>query len=368
MATRLGLVWRVNLGGAVDGSPAVSGGLVIAGSQAGRLAAYDLVTGSPIWAVDGLGAIAGSPAIVGERVVVGTLTGHVLAFGLKGERLWDWSAPGSMPAIWSSPAIAGRLVLVGISSQYGDDPLEAGRLVALDLATGRQVWSTCSRFACAPGGGIWSTPAIDSSGRGFVGVGNPVDGVLAFDVSTGRQLWETSFHADAGRDLDVGATPVLLEVDRSERLVVGSVAGICKQLDAGTGRAAWSQDLVDGSAVHGLIASPAYDGRQLYLASASPPTGVFALAPRDGRVIWRHATALPVYSSPAVGHGAVVFGTGAVFGDVNAGSLVALSSVDGALLWSYETKSAVRSSPAIVGRMVLVGDAIGDLLAFKPTQ
>ena len=155
------------------------------------------------WVDSGLGPISGSPAIDGGRVIVGTLSGHVRAFDLvHGRQIWDWKAPGDQPAIWSSPTIYRTLVLAGIGSQYGDSPLEAGRVAALDLATGRELWELCVRAGCALGGGIWSTPAIDSAGRAFVGVGNPDDAVLAFDATTGKRLWEHSFYADDGREPD----------------------------------------------------------------------------------------------------------------------------------------------------------------------
>jgi eukaryotic-like serine/threonine-protein kinase len=366
-AARLKLAWAAHMSGAVDGSPAVLGGLVVAGSQNGELAAYDEITGALSWKRSGLGPIAGSPAISEGRVFAATLSGHVSAFGLAdGREIWDWKAPGALPALWSSPTIYRGLLLIGVGSQAGDQPLESGRVVALDVASGRERWVTCSMPDCEPGGGIWSTPSIDSAGRAYVGVGNPLDGILAFDASTGDHFWQYSFYADAARDLDVGASPVLLDVTGREAVAVGSVAGIFKLFDAATGNIVWSDDLVNGSAVHGLIASSAYDGASLYVPSASPPTGIFALGPIDGAVLWRHETALPVYSSPAVARGVLMVGTGAVFGDTKAGAVVALSIADGNILWSYDTHSAVRSSPAVAGSLVAVGDSSGDLFAFRP--
>lgn len=368
-AAHLKLAWRANMGAAVDGSPAVSNGLVVAASQGGRIAAYSSASGSQVWEVSGLGPISDSPTIVGDRVLAASLSGHLYAFDLsQGTRLWDWKAPGIQPAIWSSPAVYGQLVLIGIGSQYGDTPLDIGRVVAVDLNSGRQVWAMCIQVGCAPGGGIWSTPAVDSDGRAFVGTGNPEDGVLAFDALTGRRLWATSFYADAGGDLDVGASPVLLQVAGREAVAEGSVAGAFKLMDAAIGTVIWSRDLVNGSAVHGLIASPAYDGSSIYVPSASPPTGVFALAPGDGAIRWLRGTDQPVYSSPAAGNGVLVFGSGAVFGDVHVGSIIALSSVDGRAVWTYDAHAAVYSSPAIAGTLVLVGDSNGDVFAFRPSS
>jgi outer membrane protein assembly factor BamB len=183
---------------------------------------------------------------------------------------------------------------------------------------------------------------------------------------TGTRLWERSFYADAGRDLDIGASPVVFAIGMREVVAVGSVAGVFKALDAASGAVIWADDLVSGSPVHGLTASPGYDGTRLFVGSASPPLGMFALSPGDGAVTWRHPTDQPEYSAPAVGNGVVLFGTGAVFGDIKAGAIVALSSSDGRVLWSYDTHSAVRSSPAIAGRLVVAGDANGDLFAFRP--
>ncbi|MGH7764754.1 MAG: PQQ-binding-like beta-propeller repeat protein [Candidatus Dormibacteraceae bacterium] len=365
-AGKLALAWRANLVGAVDGSPAIAGGLVIAGSMGGRLAAFDESTGTLVWRQDGLGEISGSPAIAGGRVYIATLAGHVRAFDLaRGGPIWDWKVPAANAAIWSSPTAYRDLLVIAVSSAYGDSPFVPGRLFGLDSRTGRERWSVCVRPACQDGDGIWSTPSIDSSGVAYVGVGNPDDGVLAFDAATGHVLWDRSLYADGGLDLDVGASPVILAHAGREVVAVGSNRGTFAVLDARTGTVIWSKDLVTGSAVHGLIATSAYDGKVLYVPSASPPTGLFALT-TAGSVTWNHQTDLPVYSSPALGDGVIVFGTGAVFGDLGAGSIVALSTADGREVWSYDTHSAVRSSPAVAGSLVVAGDYAGDLLAFRP--
>jgi outer membrane protein assembly factor BamB len=365
-AGRLALAWRVQLGGAVDGTPAVGGGLVIAGSAAGELKAFNAAEGGTVWSRRGLGAITGSPTIARDRVLVGTLTGHVHAVDLqRGSDVWDWQGPAGA-AVWASPVVYGDEVIVGVASPYGDQPLVPGRLYGLQAATGFQIWTMCVMAGCAPGGGIWSTPAVDSSGNAFVGVGNPVDGVLAFAPLTGERKWMTSLYPDVGRDLDVGASPVIFNLGGKEVLAQASVSGVFAVLGAIDGKDAWRRALVDGSAVHGLVATPAYDGTNLYVASASRPTGVVALNPADGSLVWRHDTAQPVYSAPAIGDGVVVFGTGAVLGEVKAGSLVALSTKDGRLLFRFDAHSAVRSGPAVAGRLVVFGDAAGDVFALRP--
>jgi outer membrane protein assembly factor BamB len=366
-ASRLTPLWRVRLSGAVDGSAIVTGSDVYVGSQGGDLADVAAQTGAVRWKRAGLGAITGSPAVDSDAIYASTLTGHVRAFAASdGTLLWDWTAPGQQPAIWSSPVPFNGTVLVGIASQAGDTPLESGRIIA--LSGGHQVWELCVEAGCRPGGGIWSTPAIDANGRAFVGVGNPDDGVLAFDAATGTRLWETTFYADGDRDLDVGATPVILDFNGKEAVAIGSVGGVFKLLDAATGRELWSSELVQGSAVHGLIASAAFDATNLYVPSASPPNGIFALKPADGSVRWSFKTALPVYSAAADGSHVLVFGEGNVFGDTGVGQITALDATNGNLLWRYDTHSAVHSGPVIAGNLIVVGDSAGDVLAFAPSS
>jgi outer membrane protein assembly factor BamB len=364
-ASRLRLAWRTTLGGAIDGTVAVSNGMVFAATAAGTVTALDAQTGKTVWNRRGLGAVSSSPTIVANTLVVGTLTGRVYLLRLAdGGETWRWQGPPSA-TIWASPVAFRDLVVVGVASPYGDTPLIAGRLVGLDRKTGAERWNVCVLSGCEPGDGVWSTPAIDDGGLAFVGVGNPDDGVLAFDPLTGKRKWLARLYPDAHRDLDVGASPIVFVRNGRELVAQASVEGLFAELDAGSGAVVWSKEVVQGTAVHGLLASPAYDGKTFYVASASPPTGMYALSPRDGALIWRRETPLPVYSAPAVGDGVAVFGTGNVFGDTGSGSLLAVSSMDGHVVWSYDTHSAIRSGPAVAGDFVVAGDSAGDVLAFR---
>ena len=357
--------WTQTLNGAVDGTPVVYGGLVYVASFGGRLDAYHLDDGAQVWSDDGLGAISGTPAATGHMLIVATLTGHVRAIDTRdGKKLWDWAAPGGKPALWASPAVHRHTVIVGVASQYGDTPLEAGRVVALDLATGTLRWTFCVRANCAAGSGVWSSAAIDDGGHGFVGTGNPDDAVLAFDVGSGQRLWTTALYADRRRDLDIGATPVIFQIGTREVIATGSNGGVFALLNAGDGKVIWSRQLVQGSALHGLIASPAFDGKRLYVASASPPFEVFAIDPLTGATQWHRGLGKPIYSAPAVGEGVIVFGAGDQSG--GKGAVYALSTDDGSLLFGYDDGHAVLSGPAIAGSTVVVGDAGGNVMAFGP--
>src|SRR5712691_12508891 len=110
------LAWGAHLQGAVDGTPAIAGGVVFAGSAGGELAAFDERTGRRIWTRSGLGAISDSTAVDGGRVYAGTLKGHLLAFAAAdGSPLWDWTGPPNA-ALWSSPVVYRDLVIIGVAS------------------------------------------------------------------------------------------------------------------------------------------------------------------------------------------------------------------------------------------------------------
>src|SRR5438105_15698207 len=97
-ARHLRLAWTARLGGPVDGTPAVGGGLVVAGSEAGTLAAFRLSDGTRAWQLGGLGTVTGSPALGGGLVVIGSLDGQVRAFALSdGAARWTWKSPGNQP-------------------------------------------------------------------------------------------------------------------------------------------------------------------------------------------------------------------------------------------------------------------------------
>src|ERR1700751_3349847 len=91
VASSLTLAWRAQLDGAVDGTPVIANGMVVAGSANGTLVALDAGSGHSKWAARGLGPISSSPTLGGANdIYVTTLSGHAYAFDLKGRQIWDW--------------------------------------------------------------------------------------------------------------------------------------------------------------------------------------------------------------------------------------------------------------------------------------
>ncbi len=126
------------------------------------------------------GYASGTPITDGKAVYAFFGRSGVLAYGLDGELLWDANV-GDETHGWgsaTSPILAGELVIVNAS-------VESESIVALDKATGKEVWRA---------EGIrrsWSTPAlVDLPGAKQELVVSMQGKVLGYDPATGKQLWE----------------------------------------------------------------------------------------------------------------------------------------------------------------------------------
>ena len=138
-------VWRAKPGGPLRGSPTVANGIVYALSQDDQLFALDQDKGTVSWAAQGTAETQGvfgvaAPAAGQGTVVAGFSSGELNAYRYEnGRQLWQdalsrtsaTTSVSSIADIDAAPVIDnGRVYAVG----------KAGRMVALDLSTGRRVW------------------------------------------------------------------------------------------------------------------------------------------------------------------------------------------------------------------------------------
>jgi hypothetical protein len=198
----------------------------------------------PAWKFNAGGRVVGSAAIRDGKVFVGSDAGKIHAIDLAtGKRLWEF-ATGA--AVRCSPAVAGGLVYCGSDSS---------EFVALEADTGKLRW----RFAA--GGPVRGSPVVAA---GIVLFGANDHHLYALDRDTGKKLW--SFRA---QDYCVSVAPV----------VHGDVV-YCAQwtewvfaLDIRTGKERWR------SYVPVAVESLSYHGDRLwvrnlhYLVELEPATG-----------------------------------------------------------------------------------------------
>ena len=130
-----------------------------------------------------------TPVSDGEAVYVFFGKAGVLAFDMAGKQLWQTSV-GTQSDVrgWgsaASPILHGKLVIVNASS-------EGRAVVALDKATGKQVWKeTGTKLSLSFG-----SPALVKAGDRFDLVVAMPALVWGLDPDTGKQRWTTAIKPD----------------------------------------------------------------------------------------------------------------------------------------------------------------------------
>jgi polyvinyl alcohol dehydrogenase (cytochrome) len=285
---------------------------------------------------------------------------------------------------------------VGLGDKY-ECCSSRGGIVALDAATGKQVWKTYT-IAEDPhpttktangvqnwgpsGASVWSAPTIDAKKRIiYVGTGDNFsdpstktsDAVLAFDLDSGKLLWSAQLTENdvfnivcagegcgdhLGPDVDIGASPILITLPSGKRvLLISQKSGVASGIDPDQkGKVLWQTKVGRGGRLGGIQWGSAYDGKNMYAAvsdithtrssgigrmTADPKVGggLFALNVETGAKVW--AAPPPECGdrpscSPAQS-AAVTAIPGAVFSGGVDGRLRAYSTTDGKVIWEFDT-------------------------------
>jgi outer membrane protein assembly factor BamB len=196
-----------------------------------------------------------------------------------------------------------------------------------------------------PAGGprlVWKTQGLGEGYSSFAVIGNRLytqgqqsDGefVLALDVATGKQLWRTP----SGRALsnDKGNGPRGTPTVDGNRLYAVAGDGTLVCLETDTGKRVWSINFATDFKGHaprwGYSESPLVDGDRVIVAPGGPGASIVALNKTTGAVIWKSQSDRAGYSS------AIPFDAGSIRGlaILTASAAVGLNMKDGELLWRY---------------------------------
>lgn len=252
--------------------------------------------------------IVAPPRLTATQAFVGTADGVLYAINIEdGTVEWSFAAEH---AIWGQPAYQESVVYLTSLDKT---------IYALDAATGELLWQNVVAAAI---------PSAAVVGDEFVYVAGFDSQVHAFNQSDGSEAW--SF---AAKDW-IWGTPALDDAT----LYVADRAGNVYALDATTGETLWEQQITEH-----IQAAPVVNGERLYIgATIGDSTDLdelsgelIALSKEDGEVIWREATAGPVFTAPALVQDKVVavFKTGARFD--NAFQVNVYNQEDGDLFWEF---------------------------------
>ena len=360
--SRLASAWSYCTGAAIFSSPVVSAGTVYIASTSGVLTALEARRGKMLWQFRVGGAIFSTPLLQKSTLYFGGLDGFVYAVdAASGHLRWRSKVDGEGAKIWSSPAVVDGLVVIGVASPLNEQPKIAGEVLAFDAVNGARRWRTWIEPDGAAGGGVWSSPAIDSAhGIAYIGTGDPDDGLVALNLHDGHILWHwRSVIKDVG-DTDIGVSPLLYRNGQGlETVVVGGKDGTLYSLDAGKGRLLWSRHIGDH-----IYSSPAFAHGRIYAVAVQGRSAIAeAVDAATSNPLWQHKIPVIVYASPVIVDQTLYLsiGDGFLAGD---GGVEVIDATNGRLLQYVDLLHAAASSPTPLPAWLFVGASDGNLYAF----
>ena len=441
---RLKLRWSFAYPGrAAFGQPAVVGDLILAGGTGGRVFALDTHSGCTHWSYDA-GALVRTGIVI-DQLPAGHAPGHkarlVAWFGddrgflhaidvRDGKRLWSVRLDDHPIArLVGTPQLYGGILYAPVSSfeeVAAADPKYRcctfrGSLVALDAATGKQLWraytvrtpATATKTASGQtlfgpaGGSIFSAPTIDAK-RGLIYVGtgdsytnvvnDSTNAILALHLDDGARVWThqvlkndawillcsgkpvDNCPSPLGPDFDFASSPMLIASGGRQLLIAGAKSGIVYALDTlAGGKLIWQRALAAGTPNGAILWGPATDGTRAYVATSEydpqarqGPGALVALDPATGAVLWRTPTPQTpcAWGTENCAH-ALLAGVavipGVVFAGAMDGYMRAYDARDGHIVWQFDTGAnfeAVNGVRAHGGAIDYGGEVIANGMLF----
>jgi len=430
--SRLKLKWTFGFPNAkaVSGQPTIVGGRIFVSADSGYTYSLDAATGCVYWSSHTEAAVRSSVTV--ERtagrylVYFGDAKANVYAVDAStGGQIWKVHVEDHPSARITGGVrfFEGRLYVPVASGEEGAGGNASyacctfrGSVVALNAATGEQIWKTymiaeepkpvkknsngVQRWAPA-GAGVWNSPTIDPKRRAlYVGTGdayaepaaNTTDAIVALDLDTGKMLWSVqdtendvwlavcgpNNHPEncpdqLGPDHDFGSPPILKTLPNGRTiLVAGQKSGNVWAHDPDNkGAVLWKTPLVANTKEFGgkIVWGGAADDERAYFGLG--PGGIGAVRLSDGEKVWFKTLTPDASVSTHPGQdGPLTAAPGVVFSGGWDGVLRAVSARDGSVVWEYNTVrdyETVNGVAAKGGSMGAAGPVLADKMLFVPS-
>jgi outer membrane protein assembly factor BamB len=158
--------------------------------------------------------------------------------------------------------------------------------------------------------------------------------VLALDAATGKQVWKTPTGKSYSNDMGNG--PRGMTVIDGSRLYAVASDGTFVCLEAATGKRVWGLNYIEkfGSTIPtwGFTESPLIDGDRVVINPGGKGAGIVVLNKTTGAVIWQAQDDVAAYSSVVM----FDFGGKHIYTVLTATAAIGVDAKDGSLLWRYE--------------------------------
>jgi outer membrane protein assembly factor BamB len=346
-----GMFWKAAVPLAGNSSPVVWGNNVfLTGGTAeeSRVYCFAADTGALRWTggmfgIDGTpdtiesgsdtGFAPSTPVTDGVRVCAIFPSGSVAAFDMDGNRLWarNLGPVESMYGYAASPLLYKNLLIIQWDMGGSADDGKS-RLIALDAATGKTVWTTKR-----PVPNSWASPAVIAGPHGdeLIACANPW--VIAYDPATGKERWRAECLGG-----DVASSPawgggVLIACAPYQKIVAlrpGGSGNVTKTA------LAWS---VDENAPD--TTSPAANGEICVVTSGSQ---AFCFDVKTGKKLWETDLGDTIVASPLLAGDRLLF--------VEMGGTVHVLAAARTLqaLATLPVGEPVQATPALVGGKLFI--------------
>jgi hypothetical protein len=214
-------------------------------------------------------------AIISLIVVVGLVAG-----GFLGQDLFDTLHGRTIPVSWSAQYDPANNVATQGVWTTGDSVvrIRTDNVVSYDSATGATRWTfgiPGQDVVCA----ISRTPAGQVGMLGYGPQNTPCDHLVALDLTTGRQLWSTDVAVDGQEQ-----PPIVDFVAAGGNLAVTRTADEVIALDATTGTRRWTSNAADGCREQFVAADPT---SVVAIATCDNEYVVADLDPATGSLRWQ---------------------------------------------------------------------------------
>jgi outer membrane protein assembly factor BamB len=195
--------------------------------------------------------------------------------------------------------------------------------------------------------------------------------VTALDLETGRQVWSDAYEAPYRINPAAaahGPGPKSTPAATGGALFTFGISGILTAYDTATGKVRWRTRPVQDQPVFGTATSPLVDGAHVIVHVGGQESGALtAFDAATGEVRWRWTGGAPAYASPVI----------ATFGGVrqlvtqSRTHVVGVAAADGRLLWEIPFTTPYDQNavtPLVLGDTVIYSGLSGGTTAVRPRR